>query len=172
MNNAIFFSFQVVSCPKGQVEVILQVCNTDTDTNDNLSTNPKPAEDNSKAATTSDTKNRWKFGDVTKKISEAYNSNKRDKHKGLCFKITTSKMRCSIKVKEEFENIDAQIYVKTTIFEHDILSNSWKSDQFSPSLSIRWNAENSTITIPINEDTDLQHISIKVSTSKFSINIF
>lgn len=93
-------------------------------------------------------------------------------------------MRCSIKVKEEFENdagkefsniflghenfyfkvliFTAQIYLKTTVFEHEILSETWKSELFLPTLSARWNQVESTLIIPLNNEDSLEHISIKV----------
>lgn len=54
------------------------------------------------------TKNHWSLSDVKKKIT---GQNKKDKYKGMCFKIITSKMRCSIKVKEELENVGGNIYI-------------------------------------------------------------
>lgn len=147
------------SCPKGQVELILQICNIEPDIENSMSLSTSTNE--SKDDETS--KNRWTISDVTRRLT----SRSRDKYRGLCFKITTSKMRCSIKVKEDFENIDSQIYVKTTIFEHEILSNSWKSDLFAPSLSTRWSPDNSTVTIPLNNERDLDHISIKVYLKSF-----
>ncbi len=59
--------------------------------------------------------------------------------------------------------IPDNIYVKTTIFEHDILSSAWKSNEFAPSLSTRWNTDSSTIVIPIVNESSLDNISIKVS---------
>ena len=117
-----------------------------------------------------------KLPDVAKRFMKP----KKDKNShGLCLKITTSKMRCSIKVKEEFENdageeatnfkilnlffsILAQIYVKTTVFEHDILSDSWKSELFAPTLSTRWDHLDSTICIPLVTEESLENVSIKV----------
>lgn len=54
------------------------------------------------------------------------------------------------------------IYLKTTVFEHNILSSVWKSDLFAPSLSTRWNTEDATITIPLVSDESMNQISIKV----------
>jgi len=51
-------------------------------------------------ATTSKS-SRFSFNDVKRLIKH----NKREKQtNGMCLKITTARMRCSIKVKEEFEN--------------------------------------------------------------------
>lgn len=61
--------------------------------------------------------------------------------------------------------------MKTTVFEHDILSGSWKSDTFSPTLSIRWNDVDSTITIPLVNECSLENVSIKVFIIKSSINL-
>lgn len=84
-------------------------------------------------------------------------------NKQLFLKVTTSKMRCSIKVKDEFENSAGQIYVKTTVFEHGILSNSWKCDNFLPSLSTRWDSDISTIIVPIGNEENLKNISIRTT---------
>lgn len=51
--------------------------------------------------TDNDGKNRWSISEMRKILN---GSTKKEKYKGLCFKVTTSKMRCSIRVKEEFEN--------------------------------------------------------------------
>lgn len=152
--------------------------------NNNNNTNPFELDDD---PTTTASKSRFSLPDVRKLIR-----NKRDKPvNGLCLKITTSKMKCSIKVKEEFENnaskfqdnwiiqiklqnilfYSDQIYVKTTVFEHDILSGSWKSDTFSPTLSIRWNDVDSTITIPLVNECSLENVSIKVFFNELTINI-
>lgn len=65
--------------------------------NNNNNTNPFELDDD---ATTTASKSRFSLPGVRKLIK-----NKRDKPvNGLCLKITTSKMKCSIKVKEEFEN--------------------------------------------------------------------
>lgn len=65
--------------------------------NNNNNTNPFELDDDT---TTTASKSRFSLPDVRKLIR-----NKRDKPvNGLCLKITTSKMKCSIKVKEEFEN--------------------------------------------------------------------
>lgn len=51
-------------------------------------------------------KSRFSFSDVKLPgVAKRFMKPKKDKNpNGLCLKITTSKMRCSIKVKEEFEN--------------------------------------------------------------------
>lgn len=166
----------MTNCTKGQLEMILQICNAEQPSesisdqlpDDHQSPSKRSSNQSSKDADNHSVsgdaaKSRWTLSDVTKKLTGRSSSGKRDKYRGLCLKVCTSKMRCSIKVKEEFENVGAPIYVKTTVFEHNILSATWKSDQFEPSLSIRWNPDNATITIPLNEDADLKNISVKVS---------
>lgn len=49
-------------------------------------------------------KRRLSFNDVKNRLKNL-NISKKEKYKGMCLKVTTSKMRCSIKVKEEFESI-------------------------------------------------------------------
>lgn len=145
----------------------------------NKSLNPFECDD--EPATSS--RPRFSLSDVKFPNVKRLMKGKREKHtNGLCLKITTSKMRCSIKVKEEFENdagkhnvrlhsvhvftqnlFAAQIYLKTTVLEHDILSNSWRSDPFAPTLSTRWDHLDSTVTIPLPNEDSLEHLSIKTT---------
>lgn len=55
-------------------------------------------------------KRRLSFNDVKNRLKNL-NINKKEKYKGMCLKVTTSKMRCSIKVKEEFENVGGNKYL-------------------------------------------------------------
>jgi hypothetical protein len=55
------------------------------------------------------------------------------------------------------------IYVKTIVLEHDILSKTWKSNVFAPSLSTRWNPDDSTILVPMASDAGLNYMDVKVS---------
>ncbi|XP_055687904.1 uncharacterized protein LOC129792638 [Lutzomyia longipalpis] len=141
------------SSTKGQVEVILELHDpieladdTVSQTSESRSTSSKP----------------WSFSEVKRKMRNVTRKEKVT-HTGMSFMITIAKMRCAIKVKEEFENIAGTIYVKMSIFERDILSSTWRSDPFLPSLSTRWNPNDSTIRIPLNNVSDLDHISIKIS---------
>lgn len=61
---------------------------------------------NQSKPTDTDGKNRWSINEM-KKILGA--SSRKEKYKGLCLKVATSKMRCSIRVKEEFENAGGKI---------------------------------------------------------------
>ncbi|CRK98403.1 CLUMA_CG011762, isoform A [Clunio marinus] len=160
----------VNSSPKGQVEMILELCDhslestTEFETNDepsryNKSLNPFECDDEA-----STSRSRFSLTDVKFPNMKRLMKSKREKQtNGLCLKITTSKMRCSIKVKEEFENDATQIYVKTTVFEHDILSGYWRSNTFSPTLSIRWDQIESTVTIPLTNEEGIEHVSIKTT---------
>lgn len=184
------FLFQVTSSPKGQVEMILELCDSSLDGVSDLqlndqashydkSLNPFECEDEP-----STSRSRFSLGDMKFPNMKRLMKPKRGKqNNGLCLKITTSKMRCSIKVKEEFENdasknshetihfvhavnfnlFSGQIYVKTTVLEHEILSGSWRSEQFSPTLSTRWDCTDSTIIIPLVNEDGIEHISIKTT---------
>ncbi|KAG5681020.1 hypothetical protein PVAND_010486 [Polypedilum vanderplanki] len=154
-----------ISSPKGQVEIILELCDnsSEEDLSSKYDKNLNPFESDTNSASTS--KPRFSFSDVKLPNVKKFMKPKRE-HKnanGLCLKVTTSKMRCSIKVKEEFENYGEKIYLKTTVFEHDILSDSWKSELFIPTLSIRWDQTESTINIPLVNEDSLEHISIKTT---------
>ncbi|XP_053672583.1 uncharacterized protein LOC128722916 [Anopheles nili] len=105
-------------------------------------------------------KNRFSF-DVRKIVRSVKNKDKN--HKGLCLKISTAKMRCGIRVKEEFEAIAEKIYLKTTVLEHQILAASWKSEPFRPALSSRWNMDDCTVVIPLCGEAGLENLSIKIA---------
>lgn len=99
---------QVTSSPKGQVEMILELCDGDGtsehDTSVEYDRNLNPFEvDDEPSPSTSRT--RFSFTDVKFPNMKRLIKSKREKQtNGLCLKVSTSKMRCSIKVKEEFEN--------------------------------------------------------------------
>ncbi|XP_050074496.1 uncharacterized protein LOC126562116 [Anopheles maculipalpis] len=105
-------------------------------------------------------KNRFSF-DVRKIVRSVKNKDKN--HKGLCLKISVAKMRCGIKVKEEFESVAEKVYLKTTVLEHQILVASWKSDPFRPALSSRWNVDDCTVVVPLCGEAGLENLSIKVA---------
>lgn len=62
-----------------------------------------------------------------------------------------------------YDLLAGQIYLKTTVLEHDILSGSWRSEPFSPSLSTRWDSINSTVVIPLVNEDGVEHISVKTT---------
>ncbi|KAL1404599.1 hypothetical protein pipiens_001714 [Culex pipiens pipiens] len=181
---------QIFQCPKGQVEVTLQLCDytdvnlNDTPSQEDLSFNIEgpysPSSSTSSSSATSPTprlrkepscgsppssshsqKNRFSFSGVKRIVKSVKNKDKN--HKGLCLKISTAKIRCGIKVKEEFEGVNEKIYLKTTVLEHEILSATWKSEPFRPTLSTRWNQDDCTIVVPLSSLSGLGHISIRVA---------
>ncbi|XP_053685147.1 uncharacterized protein LOC128734814 [Sabethes cyaneus] len=170
----------VFQSPKGQVEVTLQLSDY-TDVNfdrkqsaEDLSFNidgpysPTSSSCSTPSATSpacaspspnsSSRKNRFSFKRMVKSVK-----NKDKNHNGLCLKISTAKIRCGIKVKEEFEAVNEKIYMKTTVLEHEILSATWKSEPFRPTLSTRWNQEECTIVLPLSSEHSLDHVSIRVA---------
>lgn len=88
--------------------MILELCDSNVDTGSHetpkYDKNLNPFEcDEEQQSTTS--KPRFSFGDVKLSNVKRFIKQKREKtNNDLCLKITTSKMRCSIKVKEGFEN--------------------------------------------------------------------
>lgn len=185
-----FMFFKVASSPKGQVEMILELCDTSIDCISEMDLNDEPSRYNNSLnpfecnEEPSTSRSRFSLSDVKFPSVKRLMKGKREKQtNGLCLKITTSKMRCSIKVKEDFENnaseylwvfwvhsvhvihysFAGQIYLKTTVLEHDILSGSWKSEPFSPTLSTRWDHIDSTITIPLVNEDGIEHISVKTT---------
>ncbi|BFF98801.1 uncharacterized protein DMAD_06858 [Drosophila madeirensis] len=83
-------------------------------------------------------------------------------------RVTTTRMRCSNKVKDELEaTASAGVYVKTTAFEHGIYIDAWKSPNFFPSLSTKWDdgtdVNEGTITIPLRSLDQLENIVVRVT---------
>jgi hypothetical protein len=114
----------MTSSPKGQVEMILELCDNSIDGHPDMGTSVEPTRyDKSlnpfecdEESTTS--RVRFNFGDLKFPNVKRLIKSRREKHtNGLCLKVTTSKMRCSIKVKEEFEN-DASEDLRALTFIH------------------------------------------------------
>ncbi|XP_075161990.1 uncharacterized protein LOC142234697 [Haematobia irritans] len=83
----------------------------------------------------------------------------------LLLKVTTSRMRCSNKVKDELEATAGSVYVKTTIYDNGIYVDSWKSPNFYPSLATKWDVGNevATLSIPLQNLEHLDRIMIKTT---------
>ncbi|XP_035791237.1 uncharacterized protein LOC118466270 isoform X2 [Anopheles albimanus] len=104
-------------------------------------------------------KNRFSF-DV-RSVVRSLRNRKKDSP-SFCLKITTAKVRCSIQVKERLETIAEKVYLKTTVLEQGVLTASWKSDLFRPTLSSRWNPDECTVVVPLTGEAALEHLSIKI----------
>uniref|UniRef100_A0A2M4BK09 Protein kinase c conserved region 2 n=1 Tax=Anopheles marajoara TaxID=58244 RepID=A0A2M4BK09_9DIPT len=109
--------------------------------------------------TTNSHKNRFSF-DV-RGVVRSLRNRKKDSP-SFCLKITTAKVRCSIQVKERLESIAEKVYLKTTVLEQGVLTASWKSDPFRPTLSSRWNPDDCTVVVPLTGEAALEHLSIKI----------
>ncbi|EDV96094.1 uncharacterized protein LOC6557355 [Drosophila grimshawi] len=85
----------------------------------------------------------------------------------LMFRVTTSRMRCSNKVKDELEaTAGGGVYVKTTVFEHGIYVDAWKSPIFYPSLSTKWDGaggDQATICVPLRSMDQLENMVIRTT---------
>ncbi|XP_061397949.1 uncharacterized protein LOC133333673 [Musca vetustissima] len=92
------------------------------------------------------------------------NVNTKTQHK-LMLKVTTSRMRCSNKVKDELEVTAGSVYVKTTVFDNGIYIDSWKSPNFYPSLATKWDVgkELATLNIPLPSLEHLDRIMIRTT---------
>lgn len=169
------------------MEIVLQLCDQDDETagsSDHLRTtvesnqqNPTSSSETSQQNAAIDAPNstRWSLGDMRRKLSVAGkpiasggrppNGAKSFASGRVYLRIVTARMRCSIKAKEQFENMDngAKMYIKTAVFEHDILSGAWKSDHFAPSLSVRWNPENCELRVPLKSLADLRHVTVRTT---------
>ncbi|KAH8296325.1 hypothetical protein KR054_004738 [Drosophila jambulina] len=81
-------------------------------------------------------------------------------------RLTTTRMRCSNKVKDELEaTASSGVYVKTTAFEHGIYIDAWKSPVFFPSLSTKWDdgSGEGTIDIPLQRLDQLEDIVVRIT---------
>ncbi|XP_043951067.1 uncharacterized protein LOC108035623 isoform X2 [Drosophila biarmipes] len=81
-------------------------------------------------------------------------------------RVTTTRMRCSNKVKDELEaTASSGVYVKTTAFEHGIYIDAWKSPIFFPSLSTKWDdgSGEGTIDIPLQRLDQLEDIVLRIT---------
>lgn len=84
----------------------------------------------------------------------------------LALRVTTARMRCSNKAKDELEATAGSVYVKSTVFQHGIYIDSWKSGNFYPSLSTKWDVghtDAATITIPMDHLENLDNIYIRTT---------
>ncbi|XP_073844001.1 uncharacterized protein isoform X2 [Musca autumnalis] len=92
------------------------------------------------------------------------NVNTKTQHK-LMLKVTTARMRCSNKVKDELEATAGSVYVKTTVFDNGIYIDSWKSPNFYPSLATKWDVgkELATLNIPLPSVEHLDRIMIRTT---------
>lgn len=95
------------------MEIILELCDNSLNNGSKMDVNdvPKydrnlnPFENDDHTTSSTATKHRFSLNDVKLPNMKKLMKPKREKVvNDLCLKITTSKMRCSIKVKEEFEN--------------------------------------------------------------------
>lgn len=90
--------------------MILELCDNDsdikTDFDQKYDRNLNPFECDDDAPTKTTTRSRFSFSEMKLPgVAKRFIKPKRNKStEGLCLKITTSKMRCSMKVKDEFEN--------------------------------------------------------------------
>ncbi|XP_055915274.1 uncharacterized protein LOC129948340 [Eupeodes corollae] len=160
-------SNSLTQSPKGVVEIILELQDlikdeikdaAPTTPTDGTTVDQKP---NPPVKTSNSTKiSSWPgLSEVRRKMGK---SNPKPE-KGLLLKVSTSKMRCSNKVKDELESSAGSVYIKTTVFEHNIYLDSWKSEFFFPSLSTKWDLNVSTVTIPVKLPEDLNNILIKTT---------
>lgn len=147
-----------MNADKGQVEIILEFCDKSLAVDENSATvNSSQPEEN--GSTKPPLKSQWSLTEIKKKLKNDKKFNLED----FALKVTTSRMRCSIKVKDEFENTASTIYLKTAAFEHDVLMNAWKSDHLLPTISTRWEKDKSTFYIPLTNMENLENISLKTT---------
>ncbi|XP_023305925.2 uncharacterized protein LOC111687690 isoform X1 [Lucilia cuprina] len=163
---------QLANSTKGVVELVLQIqdCSEPIDPthNDNGSTinidSSTLSLSNGKEGSGKSAQSWNRMTSEMKRKMGMRNVNTKTPH-GMVLKITTARMRCTNKVKDELEATAGSVYVKTTVFEHGIYIDSWKSPNFYPSLSTKWEVGNvePTITIPLQSLDNLDNILIRTT---------
>ncbi|XP_055382242.1 uncharacterized protein LOC129612588 [Condylostylus longicornis] len=151
---------------KGQLEITIEYCDLES----TEIPPPSPVENSktkdkrnsSELETTTDStvslsKKPW-ISDIKRKLSVRKS---KPTIKGYILKVTTTKFRCSIKVKDEFESAGQQIYIKTIVYDGDIPLCSWKSNHFAPSLSSRWDPKFTRLEVPFPNISCLNRMRIK-----------
>ncbi|XP_058974369.1 uncharacterized protein LOC131800710 [Musca domestica] len=167
---------------KGVVELVLEVremgetidpTNTDSSSSSSVPNGGNNSSINSNGSTTSvstvtSTKepkswNNRMTSDFKKRMGIS-NVNTKTHHK-LMLKVTTSRMRCSNKVKDELEATAGSVYVKTTVFDNGIYIDSWKSPNFYPSLATKWDVgkDVATLNIPLPSMEHLDRLMIRTT---------
>ncbi|EDX10242.1 uncharacterized protein LOC6737829 isoform X1 [Drosophila simulans] len=162
----------LVNSTKGVVELALEVrdlleCEAPVDTllppaaPTNTPTTPNPPTPPATNAT-----NNWQrmTAEVKRKMGIS-NAGSSDSGRYL-LRVTTTRMRCSNKVKDELEaTASSGVYVKTTAFEHGIYIDAWKSPIFFPSLSTKWDdgSGEGTIDIPLQRLDQLEAIVLRIT---------
>ncbi|XP_017006463.2 uncharacterized protein [Drosophila takahashii] len=158
-----------VNSTKGVVELALEVrdlleCESPVETSmppptpSNTPTTPTPPSTHSA--------NNWQrmTAEVKRKMGIS-NAGSSDSGRYL-LRVTTTRMRCSNKVKDELEaTASSGVYVKTTAFEHGIYIDAWKSPIFFPSLSTKWDdgSGEGMIDIPLQRLDQLEDIVLRIT---------
>lgn len=156
----------VQSSAKGQIELTLELCECEPEIPLTPATTPVGAASNNPFEEASgDDKsdlprqNRISF----KAVKNLMKMTKKPIVKGLCLRVTTSRMRCSIKAKESFEKITSDMYIKTSAYQSDVFMRAWKSDSFAPTLSLRWDPKEAVILVPLQSEEDLEYTNVRIS---------
>lgn len=154
---------QLTNAPKGVVELALEV--RDLSESEGMGPSPQPTE--TKDIPVAAGANNWQrmTAEVKRKMGISNVGN--GAGGPLMLRVTTSRMRCSNKVKDELEaTAGGGVYVKTTVFEHGIYVDAWKSPVFFPSLSTKWDGsggDEATICMPLRSLDQLENIVIRIT---------
>ncbi|KAH8257406.1 hypothetical protein KR038_008550 [Drosophila bunnanda] len=163
----------LVNSAKGVVELALEVrdlLECDATAMDPSTPPPTPTSPTTQTAPTATSStpsvNNWQrmTAEVKRKMGMSNVSNT-DAGRYL-LRLTTTRMRCSNKVKDELEaTASSGVYVKTTAFEHGIYIDAWKSPVFFPSLSTKWDdgSGEGTIDIPLQRLDQLEDIVVRIT---------
>ncbi|EDW18025.1 uncharacterized protein LOC6581827 [Drosophila mojavensis] len=156
-------SNNLTNAPKGVVELALEV--RDLSESEGMGPSPQPTE--TKDIPVAAGANNWQrmTAEVKRKMGISNVGN--GAGGPLMLRVTTSRMRCSNKVKDELEaTAGGGVYVKTTVFEHGIYVDAWKSPVFFPSLSTKWDGsggDEATICMPLRSLDQLENIVIRIT---------
>ncbi|XP_072383640.1 uncharacterized protein [Diabrotica undecimpunctata] len=65
--------------------------------------------------------------------------------------VTVTKFRCSLQTMQLHEKIGGQLYIKITAFEDEDLVQKMKSDKFEPTISLKLEANTSTLRATVDK---------------------
>lgn len=158
---------RVHSSLKGQVEVILELSEIELESAADISSTRGRSsnlvdEEDTNAVKVEAEFQRNRLRKSFRGVKNIVKPKRKEKIKTWCLKVTISRMRCPTKVKEGFEKISPIIYLKLSVYQAETPLKSWTSDSFAPTLSTKWEAEDSTIEVPVQSEADLENINIRV----------
>lgn len=71
-------------------------------------------------------------------------SDKKDGNERLV--LSLSQLRCSLQTMHEHESLKGQLYIKMSVIESGRVTQFWKSDRFTPTVSMKFNQNQAQVS--------------------------